>query len=187
MFQASSNIDVVFEGLAEKIAMLAEGDQNVLRVVALSMQPVVRDRVHVRGIASDGSPIGEYTDSYMSVRTGIYKSNDEYTKGKKKGETKNTGVFTKGKNKGAERPLYNRTADRKVILSLTRQQEGDLSVQPTTTGYGIAYNNSLNYEKAIWQEERREKKIFSLTAEERIQSLEIAQEHTDNHLNGKSE
>lgn len=187
MLELNSNIEFVFEDLAQKILDLAQGEFNVLRIVALSIQPVLRDRVHVQGIASDGSRIGEYSEGYMSVRTGVYKTNDEYSKGKNKGEIKNTGVFTKGINKGAQRPLYNRSADRKVILSLTRQMEGDLSVQPTENGYGLAYNNSLNFDKAKWAEETYGKKIFSLMIEERTQAIAIAQQYTNNKLSGESE
>lgn len=62
---------------------------------------------------------------------------------------------------------YSRTADKKVIVSLTRQLENDWSVIPTTNGYGIGFKNSLNFDKAGWVEEQKDKVIFSLsTAEE---------------------
>ena len=49
---------------------------------------------------------------------------------------------------------YNRTADKKIILSLTSQQENDMGPVETTRGYGIGFKNQLNLQKAGWAEER---------------------------------
>lgn len=183
MFFEGSNIKDVLSSLAIRVDQIKE---NAMRDVATSMVAIVRDRVHTQGVASDGTQIGEYSKSYMSVRTGIYTSNETITKGKRKGETRREGVYTKGKNKGAERPKYNRSSDRKVILSLTRQMEGDLSVQPSDDGnsYGIGYNNSVNFDKAKWAEENYKKKIFALTDSEKEQVIEILNTYSNNILNG---
>ncbi len=178
-----SNISTVFGELASRISQLGNPD-GMLREIATSMHPVVRDRIHTEGIAADGSQIGTYTKGYMSVRTGVYKSNSTITKGKKKGETSNTGVFTKEENKGQARPKYNRTNDTKVILSLTRQMESDLSVQPTEKGYGLGYNNSANADKAKWAEDKYKKKIFALTDPEKEMVIEVANAYTEKTLNG---
>jgi len=78
-----------------------------------------------------------------------------------------TGVFNGEEKVGTARPNYNRTADTKVILSLTRQMENDLSVVETSGGYGIGYLNPDNLKKARWCEETYKKKILSkLTTEE---------------------
>lgn len=179
--QFNSNISDVFNGLAQQVSNLSE---PLLREVAVSMLPVVRDRIHTQGIASDGSQIGTYSDSYMSVRTGVYKSNSAITKGKDKGKTRNVGVFTKGENKGESRPNFNRTADSKVILSLTRQMESDFSVQATEKGYGLGFNNSLNFDKSQWVEATYKKPIYPLTSSEKEQVIEIASTFTNNRLNG---
>lgn len=176
----TTNISDVFGGLASQLSNIVD---SLLREVAISMLPVVRDRVHTEGKAADGSQIGTYTEGYMSVRTGVYKSNEKITKGKKKGETRNVGVFTKGEHKGETRPKFNRTSDTKVILSLTRQMESDLSVQATETGYGLGFNNSFNFDKAQWAEARYKKKIYSLTDQEQIQVIEIANVFTNKKLN----
>lgn len=176
MIRVTTNIKPVLEGLGARLSGLANPDQ-MLRTIATSMVAVVRDRVHVQGIAQDGSAIGSYSEGYMAVRTGRFKTNDEYKSGPRKGQPKNTGKFTKGPQKGQSRPNYNRTNDRKVVASLTRQMENDLSVQATESGnYGIGYNNPLNAQKAIWVEATYRKKIFALTADEKRLTLRIAED-----------
>lgn len=194
--QISSNISTVFGDLASKFSAMTQPD-GLLREIATSMHPIFRDRIHVDGLAADGSQIGIYSEGYMAVRTGIYKNSEKNTKGKNKGKVKNAGRFTKGNSLrayddndgnvsiiGAERPRYNRNGDKKVILSLTRQMESDLSVQPTEKGYGLGYNNSVNADKAKWAEERYKKKIFALMDSEKEQVIEIANAYTDRILNG---
>lgn len=151
-----------------------EGYDSVLRGTATSMLGVVKSRIHEQGKDAEGGNIGTYTPGYMEVRTGQFKTNAKFSKGKNKGETKPTGVFTKGKNKGNQRPNYNRTSDTKVVISLTRQMENDFTVIATENGYGLGYLNALNFNKAGWVEETYKKKIFSLTPDENTQAGVIA-------------
>lgn len=60
-----------------------------------------------------------------------------------------------------------RSADPKVILSLTRQMENDYAVIATSKGWGIGFNNQLNLQKAKWNNKRYDgRPIYDLTAEE---------------------
>jgi len=128
----------------------------------------IKQRVHTRGEASDGSQIGTYSDGYMKVRTGNFKSDK----------------IVRGKNKGGARPKYNRTSDTRVVLSLTRQMENDLKGNiKTPNGYGIGFSNELNYQKALWQDDtkgkhRYKKPIWELSEYEK----QIANETVRNHL-----
>lgn len=61
---------------------------------------------------------------------------------------------------------HNRTADKKIIVSLTRQLENDWSVIATAQGYGIGFKNRFNLQKARWVEQIKEKNIFSLASNE---------------------
>lgn len=169
-------------GLDEKLKTFQKGGagyDSVLRGTATSMLAVVKTRIHEQGKDATGAEIGTYTPGYMAVRTGVFKSNAKFSKGKNKGETKPTGVFTKGPLKGSPRPNYNRTNDTKVVISLTRQMENDFSVIATEDGYGLGYNNSLNFQKAGWVEATYDKKIFALTPDEQKQAIEIANEETN--------
>lgn len=64
------------------------------------------------------------------------------------------------------RRKYNRSADTKIIVSLTRQLENDWNVIATDAGYGIGFLNPLNLQKARWVEQNKSKTIFSLSQDE---------------------
>jgi hypothetical protein len=78
---------------------------------------------------------------------------------------------------------YNRTADSKIIVSLTRQLENDWSVIATTKGYAIGFLNEFNLQKARWVEENKGKKIFSLTTDEQDYAVDYLNELTSDALN----
>lgn len=62
---------------------------------------------------------------------------------------------------------HNRSADPKVIISLTRQLENDWSVVQTQGGYGIGFKNQINYDKVGWMHDLFGDRIFHLSTEER--------------------
>jgi len=53
-----------------------------------------------------------------------------------------------------ESSKYNRTSSTKVILSLTKQMETDFGVIDVAGNIGLGFKNSIDYDKAIWNEER---------------------------------
>lgn len=61
---------------------------------------------------------------------------------------------------------YKRSSDSKIIVSLTRQLENNWSVIATDKGYGIGFLNPLNFNKARWVEENKNRVIFSLSQSE---------------------
>ncbi len=176
----SSNLSAVLGDIHARVANI---QGTVLREIAVSMLPVVRYRIHTAGTAADGSQIGIYSKGYMSVRTGVYASNESFKKGKNKGETNPEGVFTKGKHKGEPRPKYNRTGETKVMLSLTGEMEKGLEVMATEKGFGLGYPFEGNLQKAKWNELTYNKKIFALTDEEKGNVLQIAQGVVTKNLN----
>lgn len=82
------------------------------------------------------------------------------------------------------RKKNNRTNDKKVVLSLTRQMENDFSVIATDDGYGLGYKNELNFEKSKWVEKNYNKDIFKLTENEEKQVVGIAEFEVNRILNG---
>lgn len=152
--------------LAEVIGQLVGGmnllkdREYLLRPLAIEVIPLMTDRIHQKGLATDEKKIGTYSKEYMKVRTGAYGNAGVYKSGKNKGKKKDSGVFTKGKNAGQPRPKYNRSNDTTVIISLTRQLENDWSVIATDKGYAIGFLNELNFKKARWVEDTYRKVIF---------------------------
>ncbi len=177
----TTNIPTFSENLKRRLNK-ALSKENISRYVATNLLPQMRSRIHVQGIDSSGGQIGTYSEGYMAVRTGKFKSNGKVTKGKNKGEVRNGGVFTKGKNKGQPRPNYNRTSDTKVVISLTRQMESDMSVLPVEEVFGIGYTNEDNALKVGYVEDTYKKKIFKLTKDERSEAIRLAYEHINNEI-----
>lgn len=166
------NIEVRIDGsqvadaLRGRFAEVTAPRSELFREVALDLIPMIHERIHVDGKAADGSQIGTYTNAYMQVRTGNFGNSGKFVKGKNAGKTKNSGSFTKGPSKGSARPKYNRNADNKVILSLTRQMENDYAVLPGEVGWGIGFNNVHNADKARWNDTRYGHQVYALTAGE---------------------
>jgi len=171
-----------FEDVRNKIMSI--DTDKICYDIASSLKAEIKKRVHVRGEASDGSKIGQYSDAYMKVRTGNYPGTalkrganvGKFRETKKAGQA---GVFTRGPRKGQLRPIYNRTNDRSVILSLTSQMERDITIIKVENGYGIGYTNEFNYQKAIWNEERYGKPIWILSDYENKKVQEIVSEYVN--------
>lgn len=179
----STNISTVLMNIQKKFSDEFSPKQvdMLIREMAITLAAEMRERIHEQGKASDGSNIGQYTDQYMNVRTGVYANSGEYKRGDKKGQPKNAGVYTRGKNKGSARIKYNRSNDRKVILSLTRNMENDFTLgrankEPTKIqgGYGIGWKQIKNAEIATYQELNYKKKIFNPTKAEVLRVMKIA-------------
>lgn len=175
MITIKANTQKVIGDMALQLGLLLD-TRKMMTAVAASVLPVLKNRVHRDGKDSSGNEIGRYSKSYMAVRTGIYGNSGKYVKGKKTGQTKDTGTFTRGAHKGSPRPKYNRTTDTKVIGSLTRNMENHMVVIPTDNGAGIGYTDDYNLKKAIWLDQTYKKKILTqLTTAE----LELATETAD--------
>lgn len=76
---------------------------------------------------------------------------------------------------------YQRSADPKIVISLTRQLENDWSVIATPKGYGIGFKNKFNLQKARWVEAQKGV-IFSLTTEESKYASDFISHKTDEAL-----
>lgn len=158
-------------GLGERLKARFQTLANpeyLLRPVAFDLIALMTQRIHSDGKDSEGLAIGTYSKGYMAVRTGNYSNATR----NKKGKLTSAGVDKNGK----ERPKYNRTADTKVVVSLTRQLENDWSVIQSKGGYGIGFKNSHNYDKSQWVEATYKKKIFNLSPDEQKYAQQRFQE-----------
>jgi hypothetical protein len=178
-----SNLNRIVGGVKDKLIALQQNPDAMLRTVALAVLPEVRKRVHVEGKDSSGSQIGIYSTEYMKVRTGSFGNSEKFSRGARRGENKNAGVFTRGAKEGSARPRYNRSSDPKVILSLTRQMENDLSVLPSGSGYGIGFNNPDNFQKSQWNEKTYRKPIWNTTEGEKELAKQTAEAFVADYLN----
>ena len=186
-----SNASSVILNLEKKLVegLSSANIDKLTREMAVTTAANMRERIHEEGKDANGSQIGVYTTEYMKVRTGVYPNSDKRKSGKNKGQAKNAGVYTKGKNKGQQRKKYNRSTDRKVIISLTRQLENDFTLgaqnkTPTKIngGYGIGFKNNKNAIIAEGLQKRYRKRIWYLTVKEREDALLIAQKFINNTI-----
>ncbi len=181
MMQYQSNISQVVKLKVKQFSDLQNPDQ-MLRNVASGVLPELKKRVHILGQATDGGQIGTYSPGYMALRTGNYSNSKKVTRGAKKGQNKDAGVATRGSRKGQARMKYSRTADSKVILSLTRQMENDLSIVPSGKGYGIGFKNPENFRKSQYNEKTYKKRIWGLTLAEKQLAIKIAEAFISENL-----
>lgn len=175
---------------------------KLLRTIASTLTGMMRDRVHVQGKDANENQIGTYSKSYMAVRTGEFKNAERFKKGKNKGKVKNAGYYTKYglkiakdksvfiniEDKKIARKSYNRTSDTKVILSLTRQMESDMSVCERNPikipyGYAIGYQNDFNFDKMTWLEKKYKKQILTKLSKHEEQ---VKDEIVNNYLNDRT-
>jgi hypothetical protein len=173
----------------QQVKAIKENPGAVMRTVALAVLPELLYRVHTQGQDAKGEQIGTYSPGYMKVRTGNFSDGAKYKRGEKAGKDKeqkkagDAGTFSRGANAGKPRPVYNRTADTKVIISLTRQTENGAGVFETENGYGIGYANQDNYNKVIWCENTYGKKILTdLTDREKELAFTTAAQFTTDYL-----
>ena len=174
----------------QNVISAIQDKDKMLRSCAAGVLPVMKDRIHVKGLDSEEKPIGTYSEGYMKVRTGNFVNAKKFTKGKNKGKLKDAGVRTKkrvltpfGKTgyaftnieaEGIARKKYNRSGDTKKIYSLERQMENDFSVQATDKGYGLGFNNPYNAQKAEWVQEQDKKIVYKLSEKESKLAVDIA-------------
>jgi hypothetical protein len=137
------------------------------REIAFNMAGFMRARIHLDGQDASGNQIGTYSPQYMRVRTDALPAR-----------------ITRGERKGDVRPRYKRTADTKVVLSLTSDMENDMSAGPIKTddGYGIGFKNPHHYDKSQWNEATYKKAIFSLTRTEKDQVRAIAEDFINRQI-----
>lgn len=167
------NVDIDLSELFDFNSRMKEADFNLLLIsCANTTLGNIKQRVFIDGKDSNDAQIGTYSDAYMKVRTGNYPET-RLKSGKNKGEFRRSktkegqaGYFTKGKNKGQPRPRYNRTADTKVVGSLTREMENDMKVVSDSDDVFIGFSNEHNFDKSQWLESTYEKDIWQLTESE---------------------
>lgn len=67
MASVNTNISAVVANLKTKFELL-ENKEYLLRPLAIETIPLMKERIHINGEATDGSQIGSYANSYMAAR-----------------------------------------------------------------------------------------------------------------------
>lgn len=72
MITVKSNIKVVTGRIKQQLQQLKD-KEYLLRPVATEVIPLMTDRIHQKGEASDNTQIGNYSNSYLKLRQNMYK------------------------------------------------------------------------------------------------------------------
>jgi hypothetical protein len=72
MITVKSNIKVVTGRIKQQLEQL-KNNEYLLRPVAIEVIPLMTERIHQKGTASDDSQIGTYSSSYLKLRQKKYK------------------------------------------------------------------------------------------------------------------
>lgn len=139
-----------FIDLINKINQAARSDRN-LRIGLSTTLAVHKPRIFSEGFDSKGAKIGTYSTKPASIS--------------KKQQARSTGkTFFKGGY--AE---YKRAVGRNpgfVILRNTDQMMMDYGLQGSGLSYGFGFQNSENYKKSQWMENKYQKPIFDISRNE---------------------
>lgn len=72
MITVKSNIKVIAGRIKQQLETL-KNKEYLLRPVAIEVIPIMTERIHQNGEASDGGQIGTYNNSYLRLRQSKYK------------------------------------------------------------------------------------------------------------------
>lgn len=137
-----------------------------------------RDRIHTRGIASDGSDIGQYSSTPMYVDPNA--SPGTFQPVGKTGRTvfASTGKphLTKYFDQGYKQFRQEAgLANDKVTLTLRGDLRDQLTVIKTSAGYGLGWTDDSLYELSQQLERKYSKPIWAPTAGERYLAVEAVE------------
>ncbi len=164
-----TNIDQVAAKITKK-ALSAKSINNITRIIAWTMLDEIRFRIANKGQAVSGK-IGSYSTSPIYVNPN--RSPKKFaTLGKTKkdvfastGKKHSTGYFSGGYSQF--KTAIGRNTAGTVNLYLTGQFLNNMTVLPTSRGWGIGWQQSAFLARAFHFEKKYGKTIFGLSARER--------------------
>lgn len=142
-----------FVNLINKINSAVRSDRN-LRIALSSTLAIHKQRIFSQGFDAKGQKIGTYGTKPISIS--------------KKNQARNTGkTYFKGGYAEYKRIIGKNPGF--VNLRNTDQMMMDYGLQGTNLSYGFGFQNTGNFNKSQWMEEKYRKQIFDLSRnEERV-------------------
>jgi hypothetical protein len=170
----------------------AAGYEGLLRTVATTLLADVKTRIHEKGIASDGSAIGQYSTKpmYVSSTANIGSAakfgrpigktgRSKFQSGKRKGADHASRYFPGGYNEFKTKIGRNQLGS--VNLSLSGDMNSQLTVQATSNGFGFGWPDGTGkgskFQRAGFLEKKYGKKIWGLTDEEKVKTISLAKNY----------
>jgi len=139
-----------FTDLINKINNSVRSDKN-LRIALSTTLAIQKPRIFSQGFDAKGAKIGTYSTKPISIS--------------KKKQARNTGkTYFKGGYAEYHRAIGKGTNE--VNLRNTDQMMMDYGLQGSGLNYGFGFQNSENYKKSQWMQEKYHKEIFDLSRNE---------------------
>ena len=139
-----------FTVLIDKINGAIRNDRN-LRIALSTVLAVHKPRIFQHGFDAKGAKIGTYSVKATSISRKQQARNT--------GKTTFKGGYAEYKRLIGKNPGY-------VVLRNTDQMMMDYGLQGSALSYGFGFQNSANYDKSHWMEEKYKKKIFDISRHE---------------------
>jgi hypothetical protein len=139
-----------FTGLIDKINSAIRSDRN-LRTSLTTTLAIHKPRIFQSGYDARGVRIGTYSTKPISI--------SKQSQARNTGRTYFKGGYAEYKSAVGKNPGY-------VILRNTDQMVSDYGIVGSTGDYGFGFQNSKNYEKSQWMENKYQKDIFDLSNNE---------------------
>lgn len=175
MLSISSNSSAVFDDISRRLSAIGPSLDTALQVAADGQLSLCTDRIHTRGIASDGTDIGQYSSTpiYVNPKNSPAPFQPAGKTGKtvfaKSGQPHLTRYFDQGYRQYREE--VGLSADR-VVLTLRGDLRDGLSVIKTSAGYGLGWSDESLYDLSQYLEKKYAKPIWAPTAGERCLIVE---------------
>ena len=173
MLVVKSNINEELEKAMAKLSTFevgGSGSDLAMRAGMVTILPVIKQRIHEKGLDGNNTKIGQYSTEpiYVNPKNSPRKFSPQGKHGDTKfrsGEPHQTRYFEDG-YKGFK-TFIGRNLLGSVNLSLTGGLSNQTVVIPTDKGYGIGFSNDENLQRAKALEKKYQKAIWTkMTAEE---------------------
>jgi hypothetical protein len=136
-----------YDDLIKKINAAVKSERN-LRTALTTTLAIHKPRIFVQGFDAKGAKIGRYSTTPISIS--------------KKRQARNTGkTYFKGGYAEYHSSIGKGGTD--VILRNTDQMFMDYGIQGVGLNLGFGFQNSENYNKSQWMQEKYQKGIFDLS------------------------
>lgn len=186
-----TNANQVMRGLTQRLTNPQVIDESI-RQVATTMLSELGTRVFEKGEATDKGDIGSYSTKpmYVSITANPGRSfgrpigktgKSKFTTGKKAGEDHKSRYFERGYDQF--KTTIGRNQLGKVNLSLSGQFARQMTVIPTSKGYGIGWTNSEMFKRAGYFTQKYNKKIWLLNEDETKLAKDLAKKYYFENLN----
>lgn len=139
-----------FTDLINKINAAARSDKN-MRVALSTTLAVHKQRIFVQGFDARGAKIGTYKTNPISIARN--------KQARDTGKTYFKGGYSEYKRAVGKNPGF-------VNLRNTDQMMMDYGIQGSNANYGFGFQNTENFNKSQWMEEKYFKSIFDLSRNE---------------------